>query len=365
MIYLDNAASTKPSDPVLQTLFDTLQYYGNPSSLHSEGQKAKKIINEAKDKIRKKINACHDDKLEFTSGASMSNCVFIQGWMRRNPNGALIISTIEHNDIIMLADYLERMGRRVVRIDVDKNGFVDLEKLEIAAECHEDAFLCSIQAANGECGTIQDIKKIGEIIHQYGGIYHSDVTQYVPYFGLDMSEGYIDAFSMSGQKIGAIKGTGLLFIKHGTEIDPVIFGEQGIVGGTENVLGIACLGTAFETLDYENNSLKEKQKKLIDGLTPYGRLIGADNRIPNNVYYAFDRYDFESLVVLLDGFGIEVSAGSACSSGKPSHVVMALGYDEGVAKTCVRFSLSKDTSDEDIEKTITTIGEIVSLCKRK
>ena len=153
-------------------------------------------------------------------------------------------------------------------------------------------------------------------------------------------------------------------MKHGLDIQPIIFGEQGTIGGTENVLGIACLGTAFEELKYENDSLRDKQKRLIEGLAPYGRLIGATDlkkRIPNNVYIAFDKYDFESLVVLLDGFGIEVSAGSACSTDKPSHVVLAMGYDEKVAKSCVRFSLSNDTSDEDIEKAIITVREVLTL----
>lgn len=364
MIYLDNAASAKPSQAVLQTLRDALECYGNPSSIHSEGQRAKTLIAEAEDKICIKINADKNDQLIFTSGATMSNNVFIQGWLRRNPNGRLIISAIEHNDILMLADYEEAHGRTVNRISVNQRGEIDIRTLDVACRLAHGSgqpFLCSIQAANGECGTIQDVRLISKVVHAYGGILHSDMTQYLPYFALDMSEGIIDAFSMSGQKVGAIKGTGLLYMKAGLEIDPIIFGEQGIVGGTENVAGIACLGTAFEELDYENKSLRDKQKELIKGLIPYGRLIGSTFRLPNNVYWAFDKYDFESLVVLLDGFGIEVSAGSACSSGKPSKVVMAMGFDEKVARSCVRFSLSKETSDEDIETTIRTIREIVTL----
>ena len=264
----------------------------------------------------------------------------------------------------MLADYESMYGRVINKLAVNSRGEVDMHALDVAcrlARGSQQPFLCSIQAANGECGTIQDIRMISKIVHANGGILHSDMTQYLPYFALDMSEGIVDAFSMSGQKIGAIKGIGLLYIKDGIEIDPVIFGEQGIVGGTENVLGIACLGTAFEELDYENKSLRDKQMELIKGLAPYGRLVGSTHRLPNNVYWAFDNYDFESLVVLLDGFGIEVSAGSACSSGKPSHVVMAMGYDEKVAKSCVRFSLSKETSDEDIKTTIEKVKELLTL----
>lgn len=364
MIYLDNAASTKPTDKVLETLEDTLKYYGNPSSLHLEGQMAKCVIMTAEGKIRYKINASENDQLIFTSGATMSNNVFIQGWLRRNPNGLLVVSAIEHNDILMLADYLEKHGTDVIRLNVDEHGLVDLNALNVAAKLAyrgNRSFLCSIQAANGECGTIQDVRSISRMVHMYGGIFHSDMTQYLPYFALDVSEGYIDAFSMSGQKIGAIKGTGMLYIKDGIEIDPVIFGEQGLVGGTENVLGIACLGTAFEELDYDNKSLITGQMELIRGLAPYGKLMGSAHRIPNNVYWAFDNYDFESMVVLLDGFGIEVSAGSACSSGKPSHVVTAMGFSEKVAKSCIRFSLSKDTSEEDIQTTIEKVKELLTL----
>lgn len=365
MIYLDNAASTKPSDKVIQALNEALQCYGNPSSLHDEGQKAQRLIMKAENIIRTKINADDKDAIVFTSGATMSNSIFIQGWLRRHPKGRLIISTVEHSDIMLLADYLEKHGTDVVRVHVDNCGAVDLSALEFAANCayrNHKPFLCSIQAANGECGTIQDIRLIGKIVHMYGGVFHSDITQYLPYYSIDMSDKCFDAFSMSGQKIGSIKGTGLLYIRNGIKIDPVIFGEQGLVGGTENVQGIACLGTAFNELEYDNNELIDKQMELIKGLIPYGRLMGsAHRRLPNNVYWAFDKYDFESLVTLLDGFGIEVSAGAACSSGKPSHVVMAMGESEDLARKCVRFSLSKDTTYEEIDETIRTIREILTL----
>lgn len=361
MIYLDNAASTKPSDAVLKTLNEVISCYGNPSSLHTEGQTAKRIINDSKDKIARRIG---NGQIFFTSGATMSNCLFIQGWLRKYPNGRLMVSAIEHNDIIMLADYYEEHGSDVVRIPVNEQGFVNMKTINLGASLARAKgvpCLCVVQAANGECGTIQDIQTICKVVHEYDGILYSDVTQYIPYFPIPSE---IDAFGMSGQKINSIKGTGLLYMKDGLEIDPIIFGEQGLIGGTENVLGIACLATAFGELDYESDSLRQKQRKLIEGLTPYGRLIGTTDlakRIPNNVYIAFDKYDFESLVVLLDGFGVEVSAGSACSSGKPSRVVLKMGYDEKVARACVRFSLSKDTSDEDIDETIRITREILTL----
>ena len=361
MIYLDSAASTKPSEAVIKTLTEMVGCYGNPSSLHSEGQRAKHVVNDARSGLSQRFGG---GQVFFTSGATMSNCLFIQGWMKRNPNGRLIVSMVEHNDIIMLAQYYEAHGEDVLWIPVDEQGFVSIPLINLAssvARSKGQPFLCVVQAANGECGTIQDIKTIARVVHEYDGILYSDVTQYIPYFPVPQE---VDAFGMSGQKINSIKGTGLLYMKNAMVIDPIIFGEQGLIGGTENVLGIACLDTAFKELDYENDSLRDKQKKLIEGLAPYGKLVGAadlSKRIPNNVYMAFDKYDFESLVVLLDGFGIEVSAGSACSSGKPSHVVMAMGYNEKFARTCVRFSLSKETSDEEIDETIRIIREILTL----
>lgn len=350
MVYLDNSASTKPSDAVVEMLNQVLEIYGNPSSIHDSGREAFRLLMNSKESIGKQLGTNKDDQLIFTSGATMSNNVFIQGFMNRYPDAALLVSDIEHKDILLLADYLQSHGRDVYRIPVYQDGRIcegTLENICFQMKKAERKFLCSIQAANGECGVIQDYAMISKIVHMYGGIYHSDMTQYIPYYPIDLS--YVDAFSMSGQKIGCIKGTGLLYIKDEIEIDPVIFGEQGLVGGTENVLGIACLGTAFEGLKRDNGNMCQLRNKIFEALIPYGRVLGSlKYRLPNNVYMSFDR----PMVVGLNNFGIMTSAGSACAKAEPSHVVIAMGFEEQTARNAVRFSLSDKTTEAEIDEAI-------------
>lgn len=358
MIYLDNAASTKPSDEVIQTLTEVIDVYSNPSSVHDFGRAAFRIINNAREGIRKQINASQDDQLYFTSGATMSNNLFIWGFMNKHPKAALIVSEIEHKDILLLADYLKLHGREVYYVPVYQDGRICdgvLDNICFQMKKQKKLFLCSIQTANGECGVIQDYTLISKIVHMYGGIYHSDITQYIPYYPIDIS--CLDAFSMSGQKIGCIKGTGLLYIKGNIKIDPVIFGEQGLVGGTENVLGIACLGKAFECLKHDGNANMSKLRdKIFEKLSPYGRILGSTKyRLPNNAYMSFDR----PMVTLLSNFGIMTSAGSACAKAEPSHVVTAMGYEEETARNAVRFSLSDKTTEEEIDATINIVKQVL------
>ena len=358
MIYLDNAASTEPSNEVYKMFNDYCDVYSNPSSIHSFGREAFGIIDNARKIFRNKLNADQDDQILFTSGATMSNNVFIQGFMNRYPKAALIVSKIEHKDILLLADYLKLHNRDVYYIPVHQDGRICMDVLEdicFKMKKQNKRFLCSIQAANGECGVIQDYIWISKIVHMYGGIYHSDVTQYIPYYPIDIS--CLDAFSMSGQKIHCFKGTGLLYIKKNIEIDPVIFGEQGLIGGTENVLGIACLGEAFGCLTHvKNNYMCQLRDKMFDALSPYGRILGSTRyRLPNNVYMSFDR----SMVTLLNNHGIMTSTGSACAKAEPSHVVLAMGYDEQIARNAVRFSLSNKTTEEEVDKAINITKEVL------
>lgn len=357
MVYLDNAASTQPSDAVIQTMNEVLGVYGNPSSIHEFGREAFKLVVNSREIIRDKLKADKDDELIFTSGATMSNNVFIQGFLNRYSKAAFITSEIEHKDILLLADYLQTHGREVYRIPVYQDGTIcegTLDNICWQMRKANKPFLCSIQAANGECGVIQDYAMIGKIVHMYNGFYHSDITQYLPYYPIDLS--MIDAFSMSGQKIQCIKGTGLLYIKKGLQIDPIIFGEQGLVGGTENVLGIACLSTAFNELKYDNTKLIALRDQLMARLKPYGRILGStQKRLPNNVYVSFDR----PMVGLLNNFGIMTSAGSACAKAEPSHVVIAMGYEEETARNAVRFSLSDKTTEADIDKAVEAIKRVL------
>ena len=357
MVYLDNAASTKPSDKVIEMFNDVIDMYANPSSVHDFGRQVARLVDMSREEIRERIGANSKANLLFTSGATMSNNILIQGFMNRYQDAALIVSEIEHQDILLLARYLKKRGRKVYFIPVYQDGTIcegTLENICFQMKRKGQKFLCSIQAANGECGVIQDYTMISKIVHMYGGIYHSDITQYIPYYPIDLS--YIDAFSMSGQKIGCIKGTGLLYIKNGITIDPVIFGEQGLVGGTENVPGIACLGAAFANLSRDNNTMCLLRDKMFKELGSYGKILGSVKyRLPNNVYMSFDR----SMITMLSNFEIMASAGSACAKSEPSHVVLAMGYNEQVAKNAVRFSLSHQTTKAEIDKVVDTVKRIL------
>ena len=367
MIYLDNAASTKPSEAVVNKVNEVMNIYGNPSSLHDMGTQAKKIVNDSKKLIAKKIN-CNTNELYFTSGATMSNNLFIQGFLLEHPDARLIISPIEHKDIIMLADHLDQIyGEHwVYRLKVDSKGNINIMELVnilSALAKHGIPTLTCIQWANGECGTIQNMRLISDVVHQYPNAYlYSDITQYVPYFSIDLKTMPLDGCGMSGQKINCIKGTGLLYVSNEVKLTPIIWGEQGLIGGTENVIGIAALATAFDELKYENEELYEKRDLIIDGIQKIGgEIIGSlDDRLPNNVCAYLNKNDGELIVVLLNEMGICVSSGSACSSGngEPSHVVLALGYSPDVANSCIRFTLSKDNTIEEIHEVIEIVNGI-------
>ena len=365
MIYMDTAASTMPSEAVIKCLKDNLDIYGNPSSLHSEGEKAHKLITNVTENIARTFNCCRDE-IYYTSGATMSNNLFIQGFMKAHKKAKLVISSIEHNDIIELADYIDKQKRfkYVFRVPVDHNGFLNIDCLEkLLKELDGDCVLVCIQGANGECGTIQDIDRISRIVHSHEDMYlFSDMTQYVPYYKVDIQSLNLDGMSLSGQKIHCIKGVGLLYIKNGVQIDPLIFGEQGLIGGTENVLGIACLGTALSNIKYNTKGLIEKRDYFIESLLEKTDTVlvgGRNNRLPNNIYVK-GSVNGESMVVMLSDFDICSSAGSACSSNgnKPSHVLLAMGYSPEDARKCVRFTIDENTTYEDIDYTVDTFQKL-------
>lgn len=365
MIYFDNAASTKPSQKVIDKINDSIKYYGNPSSLHGAGVDARCEIVNAKRIIAEKLN-CDTKELFFTSGATMSNNLFIQGFLSANPKGRLVISAIEHDDIILLADYLDSIHGEgwVYRVKVDKSGLINIDDLLDALSLFADyPTLVCIQWANGECGAIQDMSNISMLVHNFENAYlYTDATQYIPHFKVNINDLRLDGLGMSGQKINCIKGTGLMYVREGTPINPILFGKQGLIGGTENVIGISALGVAFEELNYDNNELCKKRNILMGEL--HGTIIGTtEHRLPNNVLIYIDSsYDGDYWVATLNEFGICASSGSACSSGgdEPSHVVMALGYPVEVASSCIRFTLSKDNTIEEIHEVVSIVNEIIN-----
>ena len=364
MIYMDTAASTMPSEDVIKCLQENVGVFGNPSSLHNEGERAHNLITKTTSDISEIFN-CNEDEIYYTSGATMSNNIFIQGFLRANKNAKLVISSIEHNDIIELADYIDKQKKEecVYRLPVYNNGLIKIDYFsKLLNELDGNCVLCCIQAANGECGVVQDMDKISKIIHSHKNMFlFSDMTQYVPYYPVDIRQLNIDAMSMSGQKIHCIKGTGLLYIKNGIKIDPIIFGEQGLIGGTENVLGIACLGTAIKNINYDNIDLINKRDYFIELIN--SDLVGSkENRLPNNVCIKCN-INAESMVVMLSEFDICSSAGSACSSNtnKPSHVLLAMGYSDEDAKKCIRFTIDNNTTFEDIDYVVDIFKQLSNI----
>lgn len=363
-MYLDFAASTPVLPEVREVLNEVLDIYGNPSSIHDEGRKASKVIDKAKEIISSRLN-CDMDELYFTSGASMSNSVAIEGFMQAHQDAFFITSKIEHNDILLCANNL--FGD-CEYIDVDHFGMIDLNQLkELDNKYKNDPVLYSIQMANSEVGTIQSMEEISKIVHRFPNHYlHTDATQFIPYYRMDVKKYGIDMLSMSGQKIGSIKGTGLLYVSKDIILTPIIWGEQGLIGGTENVHGIACLGKAFECLTYPIAKIKSLQSQLFNGLPDDIELFGSiEHRLPNNIMVRFPNISSETMVSLLNENGICASGGSACSSksNKPSHVLLAMGYSEQEANECVRFTLSKDMSSEDVEQAIKIINECYELLR--
>lgn len=361
-IYLDYAASTPLIDEVKKKIIDTLGTYGNPSSQHVAGFEAKAVLDEASEIISQKLN-CNPEELYYTSGATMSNNLAIQGFLK-STNGLLITSQMEHDDILLIAENYPR----VMYINCTHDGFVETEHLISILQMLQDAqydrpILVSIQYANSETGVIQDIPKISRIVHSYSNCYlHTDATQYIAHYDVDVQYNNIDMLSMSGQKIGCIKGTGLLYVKEGTPISSIIYGDQGLIGGTENVLGIACLGEAFKWKHPSADNLIEKRKYMLEKIN--GKLVGdLQNRIPNNLLILFEGVSSELMVEMLNEHGICVSGGSACSStnGKPSNTLLAMGYSEKDASDCVRFTLPASITYEEINYVCDCVNECYAM----
>lgn len=369
-IYLDNAASTKVKSNVLDSFIKAAKtLYGNPSSEHTEGSLANNCIKTVKENISKKIY-CDTEDIFFTTGATMSNQLLIQGFVAKHPNAMIITTNVEHNDIMMLVNNL-LIFRHILY--VDKNGLVKLNTLEEILKYSNEQMgvptLVSIQMANSETGIIQPIHEICNICNKYDNIFlHMDATQYIPYYPINMECWGIDAISMSGQKIGGIKGSGLLVVRQRLRdhIKPIIYGEQGLIGGTPSTPLIASLGTAFDEIDYDNVScIKENRDYLLSCLKDMGGiLVGTEeNRLPNNIYIRFPGVGGLNLMHLLDEQEIYVGTGSACSTDSdiPSHVAKAYGLTDKEAMECVRFTLSEETTYGEIEYVVKVLKGLLSL----
>ena len=385
-LYLDSAATTKPRKEVIEAAMPYLtnDFY-NPSSIYSDGVRVRRAIDNARESIAGFINA-DTDEIFFTSGSSESNCWAIQGYilagMMDFSKTEIVTTKIEHKSIMECVDAMERLGNNtgycdVTYLDVDKDGFVNMEQLESVFKDREEPnyydILVSIQLANNECGVIQDIKAISDIVHKYGGILHVDATQAFGHITIDVKAMGIDMLSASAHKIGAFKGDGLLYKEKDIEIQPIIYGSQNDRqrGGTENCAGIVGFAKAVELASEEMEgrlALSVKRDYFISELTRNGcKLNGASvHRLPNNINVMLpEGIGSEELLYMLDLDDIQCSAGSACNSHskKPSYVLKALGLTDEQAARSVRFTISSDITYEAIDYVVEKIVKIMKIIR--
>lgn len=373
MIYLDNAATTRTAQEVVDAMIPYFtENYGNPSSIYEIAGRSKEAVTKARESIAKVLNA-KTEEIYFTAGGSEAdNWALKAAFDAYEKKGKHIITTkIEHHAILHTCDYLESKGAEITYLDVDENGVVKLDELEKAIR--PDTILISVMFANNEIGTIEPIKEIGMIAKEHDILFHTDAVQAFGQVPIDVEEYHIDMLSSSAHKINGPKGIGFLYIRKGVKIRSFIHGgaqERKRRAGTENVPGIVGYGAAAELAAATMEERTKKERELRDYLIgrilkeiPYCRLNGDPvKRLPNNANISFQFIEGESLLIMLDMEGIAASSGSACTSGSldPSHVLLAIGLPHEIAHGSLRLTLSAETTQEDIDFTVETIKKIVA-----
>lgn len=371
MIYADNAATTKMSEAAINTMVSVMnETYGNPSSLYSVGQKAKEVLEEARQKVAALIGA-EPKEIYFTSGGSEADnqAILSAAMLGEKAGKKHIISTaFEHHAVLHTLDKLRRNGFEITLLDVHENGIIRPE--EVREAIRDDTCLVTVMFANNEIGTIQPIREIGKICREKGVLFHTDAVQAVGHVPLDVREDCIDMLSASAHKFHGPKGVGFLYAKKGIRLSNVIEGgaqERGKRGGTENVPGIAAMAVALQeaAADMEANAahMSAIRDRLIRGLQqiPHSALNGDPvSRLPGNVNFCFEGIEGESLLLLLDDKGIQASSGSACTSGSldPSHVLLAIGRVHDVAHGSLRLSIGEDMTEEEADQVIDAVREV-------
>ena len=382
-VYADNAATTPLSEIAFNAMKPWLtENYGNPSSLYRIGRAAKEALNEARTVVGKCLNAAEPvnekndyapGEIVFTGGGSQADNLAIRGFMHGPSSKGrkhIITSKIEHHAVLYTCEALEKEGYRVTYLNVDKEGHVDLEQLK--NELSEDTALVSVMAANNEIGTIQPLKQISELAHSVGAKFHTDAVQAVGHMHIDVQEMGIDMLSLAGHKFRGPRGTGVLYVKNGIQLEPLVYGggqERGLVSGTENTAGFiglaAAMQDACEHLDEKMGYVKKLTDKLVKGIMeniPYSHYTGDPvNRLPGTASFVFEAIEGEGLILRLDNAGVCGSTGSACSTGSldPSHVLMAIGLPHEIAHGSLRLTLGEQNTEEDVDYVIETVTDVV------
>ena len=377
LLYLDNAATTKTAPEVVEAMLPYFtEKFGNPSSVYSFAAANKEVINQQRDTIAEMIGA-KTNEIYFTGGGSESD-----NWALKctaeayaNKGNHIITTKIEHHAILHTAEYLEKRGFEITYLDVDEDGKVKLDDLKAAIR--PTTILISVMFANNEIGTIQPIKEIGEIAHEHGILFHTDAVQAFGQLPINVDECHIDMLSASGHKFNGPKGIGFLYIRKGVKIRSFVHGgaqERKRRAGTENVPGIVGYGVAADRAVRTMKERTDKEIQVRDHFIerilkeiPYVKLNGdRTKRLPNNVNVSFQFIEGESMLLMLDNYGICASSGSACTSGSldPSHVLLAIGLPHEIAHGSLRLTLNEEITKEDIDYVVDSLKEIVAYIRQ-
>lgn len=373
MIYADNAATTKMSRTAIDAMLPYMDdCYGNPSSLHSSGQRAKEALEDARARIAACLG-CQPREVFFTSGGSEADNQAIFSAARRGARAGkkhVISTAFEHHAVLHTLDRLKRDGFEITLLDVHANGVVTPE--QVADAIRDDTCLVTIMYANNEIGTVQPISEIGAVCREKGVPFHTDAVQAVGHIPVNVVDDNIDMLSLSAHKFHGPKGIGALYAKRGVALDNLINGgaqERGKRAGTENIPAIMGMAAALEeacaSLEATAEHLIPLRDRLIAGFDaiPYSELNGdAERRLPGTVNFCFEGIEGESLLLLLDDKGVCASSGSACTSGSldPSHVLLAIGRPHEVAHGSLRLSLAEDITESEIDYLIEAVTDVVT-----
>ena len=371
-IYMDNAATTRLCDAAAKAMTEAYLYYGNPSSLHTEGVKAAEHLDKARKTIADCIGALPQE-IYLTSGGSEADNWALKGvaqTLAAKGKKHIVSTVIEHHAILHTLDALKKQGFEYTLVPVESEGYVSPD--DIAAAIRPDTALVSIMFANNEIGTIQPIREISKVCHDKGALFHCDAVQAVGHIPVNVVADGIDLMSVSAHKFHGPKGIGILYVRKGVTLTNLIEGgaqERGRRAGTESVALASGMAAALEEacalMDERAARLSRIRDHIIDELLKIERSRvngGREKRVPGNVSMCFEGVEGEALLLLLDFNGIAASSGSACTSGSldPSHVLLALGLPHEIAHGSLRISLADDVTDEDAEHLIKVVPEIVA-----
>lgn len=370
-IYMDHSATTPVDPEVFNAMIPYYtEIYGNSSSVHSQGQQAARAVEQAREQVALLIGASPGEII-FTSGGTEADNQAIITIMSASKKGKhFITSAIEHHAVLHTGEYLGKQGYEVTILPVNSVGLVESDTLRAALR--PDTALVSIMHANNEVGTIEDIKELAAISHEAGAVFHTDAVQSVGKIPVNVKDLGVDLLSASGHKLYGPKGIGCLFIKKGVGISSYLHGgghERNLRPGTVNVPGVVGFGKsaqlAQQRLTQNDATLKDLGQVLIQGILdaiPNTRLTGDPvNRLPGSVSVCFDYVEGESILLMLDSYGIMASSGSACTSGslEPSHVLLALGLTHETAHGSLRLTMGKDNTREEVDKVLEVLPPII------